>query len=191
MEAGMRGVALVLALVLCQALSAKEYTLSPQSTKLGFKVIYMGFWKVPGSFNDLDGSFNFDEATGQLTKVSVTVEIDSVDTGIPPRDHHLKDRDFFDSVAFPQATFTSAGVAVSLKKPSVLKGILTLRGITQPFAMRVDYLGMTKTAGGGRGPAFKLKSVLDRKSFGVDYAPNFIISDKVGLEIDGVGRPGK
>jgi len=183
-----RVIILLLALALSQALIAKDYTLAPASTQLGFKVLYMSVMKVPGSFGDFSGSFSFDEATGQLSKVSVTVQIASIDTGIPPRDHHLRDRDFFDAVAYPQAFFTSPGVAVSTAKPSVLKGTLSIRGVTQPFAMRVDYLGMTKTAQGAFGPGFKLKSVLDRKAFGVDYAPSFIISDKVGLEISGVGQ---
>jgi polyisoprenoid-binding protein YceI len=184
-----RVIILLLALALGNTVLAKDYTLSPQSAQLGFKVLYMSVMKVPGSFGDFSGSFSFDEATGLLSKVSVTVQIASIDTGIPPRDHHLRDRDFFDAVAFPQALFISPGVAVSALKPSVIKGTLTLRGITQPFAMRVDYLGMTKTAQGALGPAFKLKSVLDRKAYGVDYAPSFIISDKVGLEIAGTGQP--
>jgi polyisoprenoid-binding protein YceI len=182
-------VILVLALALSQALAAKDYTLSPPGTQLGFKVLYFSAMKVGGSFDSFSGAFSFDEATGALSKVSVTVQIASINTGIPPRDHHLRDRDFFDADTFPQALFTSAGVVVSSKKPSVLKGTLTIRGVTQPFAMRVDYLGMTKTAQGAMGPAFKLKSVLDRKSFGVAYAPSFIISDKVGLDISGVGQP--
>ncbi|MEZ5583440.1 MAG: YceI family protein [Candidatus Competibacteraceae bacterium] len=54
-----------------------------------------------------EGSFNFDEATGALSNVKVSIATDSVFTNHKKRDDHLRSADFLNSAEFPEMTFTA------------------------------------------------------------------------------------
>ncbi len=68
------------------------------------------FWRlttVRGRFDRFDGSY---EVAPNGTKIELTIDADSIDTGNRTRDRHLRSTDFFDVAEHPQVRFTSTRV---------------------------------------------------------------------------------
>ena len=62
------GAALACAITAAQAQAAPAtYDLDPEHTTVAFLVSHIGYAKVLGRFTAAEGSFVFDEATGELT----------------------------------------------------------------------------------------------------------------------------
>jgi polyisoprenoid-binding protein YceI len=179
---------IVLSLLATWPALAARYTLDQSSAKLGFTVLYASLLKVPGSFDRFKGDLEFDAASGLLSTIKVEVETASINTGIAPRDHHLRDNDFFASSAFPKAVFTSQGAKLKPGVPEIIQGMLSIRGVEKPHSLTVTWLSATAEADG---PSFLVETEVNRRDFGVSYGPNFLISDLVKLSIPGKALPAK
>ena len=88
-----------------------DYTLDVSHSRLGFVARHAMVTKVRGQFGAFTGTARIDEATPASSKVDLSIEIASVETGSPDRDGHLKSGDFFDAETYPTMTFTSTDVA--------------------------------------------------------------------------------
>src|ERR1700744_3244784 len=82
------------------------YTIDPTHTYPSFEADHMGgqsIWR--GKFNSTTGKVVLDLAakTGQ---VDVTVDISSINFGMPALDEHAKAADMFDVAKFPTATYS-------------------------------------------------------------------------------------
>jgi polyisoprenoid-binding protein YceI len=67
---------------------------------------------VVGYFRDFGGEIVLDRKRPRASRVEMKARTASVDTGIAFRDEHLREGDFFDCGAFPEAVFVSTGIAV-------------------------------------------------------------------------------
>lgn len=85
------------------------YEIDPQHLTLGFLVEHVGFARVLGRFSEAEGSFTFDESTGEVSNVRVVVKTASVDTTVEARDRHLRSADFLNVERFPEMVFESKG----------------------------------------------------------------------------------
>ena len=166
---------LVLALWLAGSSTMAEparYEIDPEHAVVAFLVEHIGFARVLGSFSELEGSYTFDEATGAVSDVRVTVRTASVTSLHEERDEHLRSDDFLDAGTFPEMTFT-AGQAEHLgDRVFEVAGELTLLGVTRPLTLRAtwnksgDYpIGRNSYAMG-----VSARGVLQRADFGMDYA---------------------
>jgi polyisoprenoid-binding protein YceI len=84
------------------------WTVDPRRSEIGFAVKAMyGLLTVRGAFGAYDGTLTVraDSAAGELA-----IDTDSLDTGNPKRDQHLRSSDFFDAERHPQIVFTTAAV---------------------------------------------------------------------------------
>jgi polyisoprenoid-binding protein YceI len=85
------------------------YELDAEHTTVAFLVSHIGYAKVLGKFTAVEGSFVFDENTGELADLAVTVSAASVATDHAARDEHVRNRDFLDAERFPSITFAATG----------------------------------------------------------------------------------
>ena len=141
-----------------------------------FRVRHMGagfFW---GRFNDVTGSINFDPADPKTLGMDISIDVDSVDSGHPGLDKHLKSPDFFDSKEFPAMVFKSES---ALAKPTLkradspvhawdVKGKLSIRGVTKEVTAHVMYWGAADLGRGNRA-GFETTFDIKRSDFGIDY----------------------
>lgn len=178
--------AALLALISAPVYAAEEtYTLDKSHTNILWSANHMGFSNVYGKFADMEGKLVLDEAAPQNSKVSVTIKMASVTTGIEKFDAHLKGKDFFDVEAFPAATYESTKVEITeAGKKAKVTGNLTLHGITKPVTLDVtlNKIGLNtfsnkKTAG------FSASGVIKRSDFGISYALP-AVPDEVKLVIE-------
>ena len=166
---------------------AGTWNVDPTHSRVGFVARHMMVTKVRGQFRD----YTADVAIGENpldSKVSVTVQIGSVDTGNADRDGHLRTNDFFDVDTYPTMTFESTSI-VSDGDDYKLIGDLTIKGVTKSVEFDVEFEGLGTDPWGGTRAGFEAKAVIDRTEFGVEYnaaleTGGVLLGDKVTIELD-------
>jgi polyisoprenoid-binding protein YceI len=179
------------ALFLCAAHAAPadpaRYELDPEHLTIAFLVEHIGYAKTLGAFREASGGFDFDEATGALSAVSVVVSTGSVDTAHAARDRHLTSGDFLDSEEHPQMTFTAAGAERTGERTFLVRGELTLLGLRRPLTLQAT---VNKSAPYPIGPSTEVMGVsargrLARSEFGMSYGvDNGLVGDDVEIIIE-------
>ena len=120
-----------------QAIAAPQtYTIDPTHTFPRFSYNHMGMSKQILRFNQTTGTVVLDKAANQA-EVDVTIDMNSVDTGVEVFNGHIKGADFLDTAQFPTATFKSTKVIFEGDKPVSIEGNLTIKGITKPVTLKV------------------------------------------------------
>jgi polyisoprenoid-binding protein YceI len=168
-------------------LVAGTWKIDPAHSHVGFSVRHLMVSKVRGAFTRFDGSITIDEAlTG--SRVEATIEVASVDTRDAARDAHLRTSDFFAVDEFPVMTFRSTGLRRS-GGDWLVAGDLTLRGVTRPVELTVEFEGVQRDPWGGTRAGFIASTTIHRKDFGVDWnAPvdggGVVVGDKVTIDLE-------
>jgi polyisoprenoid-binding protein YceI len=122
-----------------------KWNIDPDHSVAAFTARHFMITLVRGQFNKISGFIQFDPDNPTLGSVEATIEAAGVHTGIPKRDEHLRSIDFLDVEHFPAITFKSSrieAVGVNLFK---VEGDLTIRGITRPVTLDMEYLGLVKS----------------------------------------------
>jgi len=128
----------------------------------------------------------YNEADVTKSTVTATIDVTTVDTGVPMRDADLASSRFFDVAKFPTATFTSTGVVKNGSKLTV-SGNFTVHGVTKPVVLDVDgpsqpVEGMMdhKTHSG-----FTATTTISRTAFGIGASvPPALVGDDIKLTIE-------
>ena len=134
-----------------------------------FRIQHLGYSWLLGRFNDFDGSFTYDEKNPSSSSVAVNIRPGSVDTNLAERDKHLRSKDFLSAEKFPSAKFVSTAYEAKGDNKGVLKGSLTLRGVTKPITIDVTHIGAGPDPWGGYRRGFSGTTTLTLKDFGIDY----------------------
>jgi polyisoprenoid-binding protein YceI len=160
-----------------------RYDLDPNHTRIDFSWTHFGFSHPMGRFDRFDGDFRFDPADPTKSSVTVTIPIDSIDTGVAKLDAHLKTDEFFDVAKYPTATFKSTQVERSGEHGLKVTGDLTLHGVTKPVVLDVTVNKVGRHPMAGRDAAgFDASATIKRSDFGIsNYVPN--VSDEIRLSI--------
>src|SRR5215467_2771520 len=124
-----------------------RWQIDPGHTELAFIGRHFMLTKVRGRFTGVSGEIVVAEEPGEST-AEVTIDMTSVDSGSQARDDHLRSPDFFDTGRHPTATFTGRAAGWQGTR-GVLAGELTIRGITRPVTLYVEYLGHAADPWGG------------------------------------------
>jgi len=162
------------------------WAIDPSHSEIGFTVRHL-VSKVRGKFETFEGAIVAAEDLTNST-VSVSVDLSSINTGADGRDDHLRSADFFEVEAHPKMTFVSTGVVQSSDEEFVVTGDLTIKGITKPLELEVEFLGEGADPWGGTRIGIEAKGEISRKAFGIDFnAPvqgdKLMIGDKITLHI--------
>ena len=167
-------------------LTSGTWAIDPVHSSINFSVRHLMVSKVRGRFEKFGGAI----VVGADGAPSVTAEIavDSVSTGNDQRDAHIKSADFFDVSKYPVATFISTGVE-SNGANYVLNGQFTLKGVTKPVSLDLEFYGVNPGMGHGEVAGFEASAVLNRKDFGIDIdlpleSGGAVVGDKVTLTLE-------
>jgi polyisoprenoid-binding protein YceI len=165
-----------------------EWFFEPGHTAAEFCARHMMVTCVRGHFKNVQGKLVFDPQDPRESRVEVRIDAKSLWTGEPQRDAHLRSADFLDVERHPEITFAGDKVEVIGDHDFVLRGQLTIRGITRDVSLKVRYLGQWATPwwedGVDKGPktraGFLAQTVINRHDFGVSW--NSIL-DKGGIVV--------
>jgi polyisoprenoid-binding protein YceI len=166
-------VVVIAALVLPEIATAQAvWTIDKEHTNIGFAVSHFLISDTVGCFKDFDATVTAppNEFTGGT--VTFTARTASVSTNNEQRDGHLRSKDFFDSSEYPELKFTGKLVKEGAK--DILRGIMTIRGITRPVALVVTYGGRMKDSTFHIEKAgFKVSGTVSRLDFGMKWNETF------------------
>lgn len=175
---------LAMALPVSANAASETFVFDPNHTSVLWHANHFGFSNPMGRFGIKDGSVTLDQANPKASSVDVTIDTDSLETGIDKFNEHIKSKDFIDAKTFPTATFKSTKVDVTGKDTAKVTGDLTLHGVTKPVTLDVKLnkigehpMNKKNTAG------FSATTTIKRSDFGISaYVPN--VSDEIKLEIE-------
>ena len=168
------------------ALGTGTWAIDPAHSSISFSVRHLMVSKVRGSFEAFSGAIVV--AEDGTPSVSAEIAVDSVNTGNEQRDAHVKAADFFDVENHPTASFVSTSVHPD-GDDYVLGGNFTLKGVTKPIDLKLEFNGVNPGMGHGEVAGFTATVVLNRKDFGVDVdmpleTGGTVIGDKVTITLE-------
>ena len=151
------------------ALMADDYVIDTKGAhaSIKFRVQHLGYSWLYGRFNEFDGKFSYDEKQPENSSIEVTIKTGSVDSNHAERDKHLRSDDFLNVAKYPEAKFVSTGYTQGKDGAGVLKGNLTLNGVTKPLEIDVEFIGAGKDPWGGYRVGFEGTTRFAMADFGI------------------------
>lgn len=168
------------------AITQGTWAIDPAHSSIDFSVRHLMVSKVRGRFETFSGAITF--APDGTPSVSAEIDVTSLNTGNAQRDGHVKSADFFDVEHYPVATFASSAVRPN-GEAYLLDGDLTIKGITKPVTLALEYNGVSPGQGYGEVSGYEASIVLSRKDFGIDIdlpmeTGGAVVGDKVTITIN-------
>lgn len=166
-----------------------DYDLDPAHTRLGFVARHAMVTKVRGAFQDFQGEVHIDGADPTRSGGQLRIVATSINTGVDQRDEHLRSNDFFDMPTYPEITFTSTAVEHAGGTSYRVTGDLTIKDVTKPVTLDVEYTGSAHDPMGNDRIGFEATATVNRKDWGITWnAPletgGMLVSDRITLDID-------
>ena len=146
-----------------------KWNLDPTHSELQFKVKHLMITNVTGSFTDFSVDAESEDEKFSNPKVSFSAKIASINTANEQRDGHLKSADFFDAEKFPELRFVSTGVKNNDGETFDLVGDLTIKDVTKPVTLKVEFGGVAKDPWGNVKAGFTVNTKINRTEFGLTW----------------------
>jgi polyisoprenoid-binding protein YceI len=168
--------------------STGTFVLDKSHTEVGFIARHLMVSKVRGRFTDFEGTIVVADDPSE-SSVEVIIQAASINTNDENRDKHVRTNDFLSTDEFPALTFRSTKVELSSGGDWKVNGDLTVRGVTRPIVLDVQFEGVIQDPWGNQRLGFTASGEIDRNDFGVSFnaaleTGGFVVSPKVKLEIE-------
>lgn len=166
-----------------------DWDLDPAHTRIGFSAKHAMVATVRGAFNDLTGSLHVDFDEPDNSRAEIVLKAASVDTRNTQRDDHLRSADFFDVEQWPDITFSSTRIEEVGDNALVVSGDLTIRDVTKPITIPIEFTGTHTDAAGALRAGFEGTRRIDRREFGLEWnvaldQGGWLVSEKITLEFE-------
>jgi polyisoprenoid-binding protein YceI len=166
------------------------YILDPAHTYPSFAADHKGGLSVwRGKFDTTSGKVVYDKAA-KSGSIDVTVDMNSIDFGMPKLNEHAKSGDIFDTAKYPTATYSGKFTKFNGDAPTEAQGTLTMHGVTKPvtlminsFLCKTDPMSKKDVCGADASATF------NRAEFGVSFGEKMGFKQDVTLQIQVEGSP--
>lgn len=166
-------------------MTTTKWILDGTHSEVQFKVKHLMISTVTGSFKVINATVETSKEDFSNASISFTADTTSVTTGNEQRDGHIKGEDFFNIEKFPSINFTSTAFT---KKGDdyTLTGNLTIKDITKPVSLAVEFNGINKDPWGNEKAGFSLSGKINRKDWDLNWnvaleTGGLLVSDDVKL----------
>lgn len=146
-----------------------KWILDPTHSELGFKIRHLMITNVSGSFTNFQVKAETDGEDFTSARINVTADMTSISTNNEHRDAHLRNTDFFEVEKHPEMKFTSTRIEEAGSDTFVVHGDLTLKGVTKPVKLNVEYSSVTKDPWGGERVGFTIDGKIRRSDWGISF----------------------
>ncbi|MEO8794034.1 MAG: YceI family protein [Daejeonella sp.] len=171
-----------------ESIAKTKWTVDPTHSEVHFKVKHLVISTVTGTFKSFTGSLETENDNFEDAEVEFLLDVNSIDTNQTQRDEHLKSADFFDAAKYPEIKFVSS----SFEKDGddyKLKGDLTIREVTKPVKLDVEFGGSATDFYGNLKAGFEVSGKINRKEFGlvwdgVTEAGAIVVGEDIKLNIN-------
>lgn len=149
-------------------MATTKWILDPTHSELQFKVKHLMITTVTGSLKSFSATLSSNEDNFTNAEISFDGDLNSIDTGNTDRDNHLKSADFFNAAEFNSMSFKSQSVEQDGNDLTV-KGDLTIKGITKPVTLAIEFGGIATDPYGNTKAGFTLSGKINRTDFGLTW----------------------
>jgi polyisoprenoid-binding protein YceI len=166
-----------------------KWAIDPMHSEVQFKVKHLVISTVSGFFKSFEGSVEAENEDFEDAQIEFSIDINSVDTNQTQRDEHLKSAEFFDAAKYPKITFKSSSFKKTDDDEYKLKGDLTIKDVTKPVTLNVEYGGSAADFYGNTKVGFELTGKINRKEFGLTWdgvteAGSIVVGEDIKLTIN-------
>jgi polyisoprenoid-binding protein YceI len=166
-------------------MSTTKWVLDPMHSEVQFKVKHLVISTVSGFFKSFEGELTTENEDFTGAEIDFSLDVDSIDTTQPQRDEHLKGAEFFDAATYPKISFKSTSFTAD-GDDYKLVGNLTIKGITKPVTLAVEYGGSAGDFYGNTKAGFEVTGKINRKEFGliwdgVTEAGSIVVGEDIKL----------
>lgn len=157
-------------------------------SKLAFTVTHLGITDVSGAFDKFESTLSYTKQDFSDALLTLTADIQTINTAVPMRDNHLKSADFFDAAKYPQLSFRSTKITSTGKDTYKVTGDLTIHGITKAISLDLIFRGFANNpaANNAEVAGIQVKGLIKRSDFSIGSKfPAPMISDEVWIKADG------
>jgi polyisoprenoid-binding protein YceI len=125
---------------------------------------------------------------GVIKEATGTIQVKSINTGVQPRDNHLRSPAFFDAVQYPVITFKTKSVENGVGQTTLIADF-TMRGVTKELRLPVKLNGPVKDPQGNLRLGLEARTTLNRKDYGIQFGGTLesgalLLGEEVALEIN-------
>jgi polyisoprenoid-binding protein YceI len=168
-------------------LTKTKWTLDKTHSEIQFKAKHLMITTVTGNLVSYEAEIETAGSDFSSVSVQFTGDVKSLTTHNEQRDGHLQGDDFFSSDKFPKLVFSSASVSKNSDTEFILKGNLTIRDVTKPVSLKVEFGGITKDPWGNTRAGLHFETKINRKDFGLKFhvlneTGNLLVSDDIKIE---------
>ncbi|MEI6447160.1 MAG: YceI family protein [Actinomycetes bacterium] len=170
------------------SIPAGAWAADPGHSRVGFAVKHLGIATVRGHFGEFAGTLELGDNL-ESARITGTVKTASVDTNEADRDAHLRSPEFFDSEAHPEMSFESKSIAAKDEDTFIVRGDLTIRGVTNEVELEAELDGTETDPWGNSRVGLEITGEISRGDFGMKFnqalgSGNVLVADKVKLHLD-------
>ncbi len=163
-----------------------KWIIDPEHSEIQFKVKHMMITTVTGSFKEFSSEVETEGKDFTTARIRFEAATSSIFTNAEQRDAHLRSADFFDAENFPVMSFVSSRLEKIDDESWQLSGDLTIRGVTNPVKLDVEFGGVGKDPWGNTKAGFSLSGKINRKDWGLNWnaaleAGGVLVSDDVRI----------
>ncbi|GGT61796.1 MULTISPECIES: YceI family protein [Actinomadura] len=167
-------------------LTAGTWNIDPAHSEVTFVIRHL-MTKVRGTFTDFTGSVQIAEELSEST-ATAEIQVTSIDTRHADRDAHVRTSDVLDVENHPTMTFATKGVRAQ-DGEYLLDGELTIKGVTRPITLTVEYNGVGEDPWGGTRAGFSATTTINRKDWGIEFnvplkGDKALLGDKVDIQLE-------
>jgi polyisoprenoid-binding protein YceI len=169
--------------------TATKWVLDPMHSEVQFKVKHLVISTVSGFFKSFEGELDTENDDFTDAKISFSLDINSIDTNQSQRDEHLKSAEFFDAEKYPKISFKSTSFTKSGDDEYKLAGDLTVKEVTKPVTLDVEFGGSADDFYGNTKAGFEISGKINRKEFGLTWdgvteAGSIVVGEDIKLLIN-------
>ena len=146
-----------------------KWVVDPTHSDLGFKIRHLMISNVSGSLKNFEAEAEMNESDFSSAQINLKAAMASITTNNEQRDGHLRTSDFFEVEKYPELKFRSTKIEKTDNDTYALYGELTLKGITKPVKLNVEYNGLTKDPWGSERAGFLVTGKINRSEWGINF----------------------
>lgn len=152
----------------------EAWEVDKQHTSVSFDIGHLNISKIRGSMAVETGALKADPKDLSKTELDIKIDVNSLNTGVPTRDTHVKSDDFLSAAKFPQITFKSVAVREDKTANKILiDGDLTIKATTKRVTLTAkpisEEVRLPKDGNEKVVRATTATTSINRYDFGIDY----------------------
>ena len=168
------------------AMTTTKWGFDKAHSEIQFKAKHMMISTITGEFKNYEVTIESEGEDFSTAKINYSADVASIDTGNEQRDGHLRTNDFFSPEKFPTLNFVSTSMEKKSDGSYDLHGDLTIRDVTKPIILHVEYEGNVVDPWGNTKYGFTISGKINRKDFGLNWnviteAGGILVGEEVKL----------